>query len=337
MNLALGIFTVILAGIVDGSYAIPLKFMKNVDDDKIWFYFSWWAFLIIPILTLLAINIHVFYFLSKVELPYILIPFLIGILWGIGMICVSLAFKMIGIGVNFAVHIGIGTAGGVLFPLIFLHFNKLNTAFGYLSLLGVVLFIIGVILAGRAAEIRDKTQNKSTNKSSHYLLGIILSTIGGLASSIQGFSYVYAIEGIGAQNLISSSNQLFFALLPWIIISIGAFIPFTIYFYIKARKNNINLKINKTSLFNHVSIMIMGILFFECLFLYTKSSLNFGKLGPIIAWPLFMTFIVLSSNIWGFIFKEWQQCNKKTYKLIWLSVIILISAVIVVSISANYQ
>ncbi|HJO93098.1 MAG TPA: L-rhamnose/proton symporter RhaT [Victivallales bacterium] len=337
MSFILGILAVIFAGVLDGSYAIPIKYMRNIEEDKIWFYFSWWAFLIIPIITLLLIDIHVFNYISKIKILYIIIPFIIGMLWGIGMICVSLAFKMIGIGVNFAVHIGIGTAGGVLFPLVFIHYRKINTTFGYLVLIGVLLFIFGVIFAGRAAEVRDKELKESENKSTHYLLGIILSVIGGVASSIQGFSYMYSIVGIRNQGLINSSNQLFLALLPWIIISIGAFIPFTVFFYIKGRKKNLNFKISKISIFNHISIMIMGLFFFECLFLYTKSSLDFGKLGTIIAWPLFMSFIVLSSNIWGFIFKEWQKADKKACRLIWLSVCVLIMAVIVVSISTNYQ
>ncbi|MCP4177753.1 MAG: hypothetical protein GY756_08305 [bacterium] len=71
------------------------------------------------------------------------------------------------------------------------------------------------------------------NKSTHYFLGIILSVIGGLASSIQGFSYMYSIGEIRNQGLINGNNQLFLALRPRIIISICAFIPFTIFFYIK--------------------------------------------------------------------------------------------------------
>jgi L-rhamnose-H+ transport protein len=70
---------------------------------------------------------------------------------------------------------------------------------------------------------------------------------------------------------------------------------------------------------------------------YSKATEILGSLGPIIAWPLFMIFIILVSNFWGVKHGEWQHASRGAKRKMFFSVGLLILAIIVLVIATFYQ
>ncbi len=62
-----------------------------------------------------------------------------------------------------------------------------------------------------------------------------------------------------------------------------------------------------------------------------------GNLAPMITWPLFMVFIILVSNFWGWVTGEWKNAGRKAISYIWLSVVVFVIAIIVFSISSTQK
>jgi len=81
----------------------------------------------------------------------------------------------------------------------------------------------------------------------------------------------------------------------------------------------------------------MSILFFECVLIFGYASGLLGDFGPIIGFPIFMVFIILSSNFWGMKHGKWYGANQKTIKKMITSIFILKIAVIILATANAFQ
>lgn len=55
----------------------------------------------------------------------------------------------------------------------------------------------------------------------------------------------------------------------------------------------------------------------------------------VIAWPLFMVLIILTSNFWSWRHKEWEGCSAMIKRRVAASIISLVIAVMVLTYSAS--
>ena len=328
----------ILAGLLNGSFAAPVKYIDNTDEKQVWFYFSFWAFIIVPLTTFLIIDPKFYYLLLEVPLKATLASFTSGFVWGIGMACLSIALKRIGIAVSFVINIGIATSGGTLVPLIFFPQQVVKTLFTSLVCSAVIFLLIAVLFAGYAAKQREQQSsrtNHSTASNRAVAFGLLLSIFAGVSSAAQGVCYAYSLSYY--QTLPQWNHQSFLlSLLPWFPCFFGGFTPYMLYF---ARSNSRSQgeKRSKLNTKSHALIVLMGILFFECMVFYSKATEILGVLGPIIAWPLFMIFIILISNFWGVKHGEWYRASRSSKRKMFISVGLLILAIAILVLATLSQ
>jgi L-rhamnose-H+ transport protein len=50
----------------------------------------------------------------------------------------------------------------------------------------------------------------------------------------------------------------------------------------------------------------MGALWFASIAIYGAAAAHMADLGPVLGWPLFMSAIILTSNVWGLAVGEWK-------------------------------
>lgn len=68
--------------------------------------------------------------------------------------------------------------------------------------------------------------------------------------------------------------------------------------------------------------------------LYGLSQALLGKLGPVVAWPLVMALVVLMSQVWGVLLKEWRYASRPAKLLNWGSISLIVSAVVLLGVAA---
>lgn len=333
---------VVIAGVLNGSFAFPSKYMPKWKEENIWLVYSLWGFLLIPLFTLLYLSPHMLAVFEYTPTHILWVLFGGGLIFGLGMICFAISFRLLGLGLAFVVNIGISAAGGALLPLIVMHPGDILTTFGAAEIFGIILFIVGVTIAAIAGKIRDKNKpatHKSrikVSKHSH-LIGVLLCVLAGFSSAIEGFTYAYCLPAMKTAGIHYLHIKPIVAInTPWLGIFAAAFIPYFIYFLVLSIKNK--------SLHNIVRLdtapywlwqIVMGIFYFICMIFYSKASMVLGRLGPVIAWPMFMIFVVLTSNFWGWQQKEWKFCGKKAGSLMSVSLLFLIIAVIAFAFAAH--
>lgn len=339
-NLIFALLLSILAGFMNGSFATPTKYMDKWKEENIWFIFSFLTFLIIPWIYIYLYVPNIFYVIPKLDImPTVATLIFGGIIFGIGMVCFSVAFRLIGLGVNFVINLSIGTACTALVGMI-RYPDILGSSYSYLQAIGVVIFIIAVIIGAVAGTTRDKFKRKPEEsagkkqiKISYTIVGTILAVIAGIGSAFQGVSYVIAnpvVEKIANSYGVTGFNA---STIAWVILFSFATIPYALYFFILNIKHKSFLKYSLPGTYKYwIFLMIMGIAYWLSLVLFSSASRMIGgQLGPTIAWPLFMVFIILTSNFCGFITGEWKGAGSLAKKEITISILMFILAIIIFS------
>src|SRR5579859_149186 len=118
MNSAIaGIFLLVLAGIMNGSFTLPMKFTRQWAWENTWLVWTTWALVIFPpVMTVLTVpHLHAVY--SAVPAMVIITVAACGAGWGISQVFFGLAVDSVGIALAFSVILGISAAVGALVPL----------------------------------------------------------------------------------------------------------------------------------------------------------------------------------------------------------------------------
>lgn len=326
----------ILAGIMNGSFALPTKHIQNWRFENIWFNYGLWGFLLLPWISIFALDPHVLS-IYRMTPPYTLVILIMGgALFGAGQVCFALALRIIGFGLGFIINIGLGTGLGFLLPLITQHADQILTPFGLSTVFGTILISIGLALSYRAGRQREANVNIPHPKHKiSYQVGVLLAVIAGLFSA--GQNLTFALTGNLQQLALAAGTQdLAAAIIIWPPFLTCTFIPYGCYMlYLHAKQGTFRNYRQPGSVKSALLTAWMGILWYTSLTLYSKSALWIGELGPVVAWPLFMVFIILTANFWGYVHKEWAGCDAKTIRKALAAMVFLVLAVVVLAYSAT--
>ena len=337
----LAVFYSLCAGIMCGSFALPIKHIKTWQFEHIWLGYAFWGFLIFPWLTIIALDPHVSQIYGEISSKMWLIILTGGFLFGAGQICFALALNFIGLGLGFLINIGLGTVLGFLLPLFTLHVNRILSFPGMVALTSMFLIVLGLLVSYRAGSQRDKEKQQALKissqpfKKSVYSLGILLAVFAGVFSAGQNYTFALTnhIQLVALTSGIDSSASSIIIWPPFLTCS---FIPYASYMLFQHYKNkSFHVYRQPKLFFNHFSVIIMGGFWFGSLALYSKASLLMGVFGAIIAWPLFMVLIILMSNFWGWKHHEWQDCQPTVKRNALLAIVLLVAAVIILAYSAK--
>ena len=335
MNTFISFVFITIAGLINGSFALPTKYVKNWKFENIWLQYAIWAFVILPWVVAFFISPQVFQVYA--DTSYLLWIMLVGgLLFGIGQICFALSFNFIGLGLGFVINIGLGTTLGCLLPLIIQHPEKILTPFGLTTLLGIILIVTGLIISNRAGVLRGDTQQQESGKKSLHAIGVLLAAIAGVFSAGQNlaFSLTFMMQKMA---LDLGATQFGASTIMWPGFLICSFIPYALYMLFLQRKNKtFNCYRADGSFKYHLFSLIMAAFWYGSLMFYSQASMVIGALGPMVGWPLFMSLIILTSNFWGWKHGEWAKANARAKNTMKLGLVFLVLAVIVLGHSSSF-
>lgn len=317
------ILFIIFAGLMNGSFVIPSRFIQNTSHEKTWIYHSVIGLVIIPWLILALVYpgaIHNYGSLS----PYILLILVAsGFIFGLGQVCFSYAIEAIGIALSFAINLGIGVTIGSMF-LIFYNakFFTEQSVFVIFSIIFIVCSLLIHYLSGR----KHQSPHYSLNKLS-YRSGWILAILTGLTSGLQNITFV--IVAFHLKTLFQATNSFW----VWPPFLTAAAIPMFLGFIYRINRNSPLPKKNELFLnFNNIILIaLMGLFFTGSLAMYSSGMSDLPHSQQIIGWPAFMVSIIFASQIWGLLFKETRITSTSSKIYLIFSVVLLISAIILLA------
>jgi L-rhamnose-H+ transport protein len=296
------------AGGINGSYAIPTKYVKRWSFESTWFIFSLVTFVLAPWAYMLFCSqdvSHVIRFCSSIPSSSMMILALGGCLFGCGQIGFAWALERIGMGLAFVINISLSIVLGSFLPL-FHHSSAGALVPAAVTSVGVLIILTGLFISYRAGQLRKGEQEKSTQKNSFYTYGVIAAVIAGLGSAGQNYTFSLTNEKLYHLAISGGLSKMVATTAVWPFFLFFAFIPYAIYMLVLNVKNKSfhEYVTAEKRYYSYSLLMMLG--WYGSLILYSHAVMTIGKLGAVVVWPLFMSLIIMTSNFWGWCFGEWD-------------------------------
>ncbi|MEI6054903.1 MAG: L-rhamnose/proton symporter RhaT [Lentisphaerota bacterium] len=342
LSLTYALLLTIFAGLINGACIAPKRYLRNWSEEHVWFCYYFNSMLLLPLVTIFIFCPNFLLIVSKAQILPIATLVIGGLFFGLGQVGFAMAFKHLGFSINFVITISIGTAFTALIGLIASP-KLILSLYGLLQFAGAAVFILAVMLGGLAGITRDNAkksfESKASNAVTNVKLGVFLSIIGGIGSAFEGSAFVIAnpyIADIAMKSGYKDPASDFFS---WIIIFMSSSIPPLLYFAgLMVKNGTLQSFWNSSKNYYFPITIVMGLGAWASVLVFSfASSLVGGELAPTIVWPMFMVFIILTSNMVGFISGEWKDAPKSAYVKIYSSIATFIIAIVVFSCSAIFK
>ena len=341
-NVPLAVGLALLAGILNGSFATPMKYAKYWKWENIWSVWAVVGMLLFPWFMVYVTVPHVLDFYRQAAPREILRLVGFGVGFGLAQIFFGLGIAALGIALNFAIAIGLSTALGSLVPLVALHSEVILTTKGMVIILGVILMLVGIVLCAVAGRHKEKAMQSSaqdqpegaTRKMS-FKAGLFICILAGVGSPLINFGLAFGAPLISraAQQGVSPRSQ---TNVIWAPLVTAALVPYLIYCAYLWRKNKTaRLFLYPGTGLNWILGAMMGVLWFGSTVIYGAVTTELAGLGPILGWPLFMSSIIITSNVWGFVTGEWKTAGQKALTTMLGGILFLILGFVTLALSGR--
>jgi L-rhamnose-H+ transport protein len=333
-----GLLSSLLAGLLNGSFAAPMKNIKNWEWENTWMIYAIVAMLLGPFIvaTLSVENLGDIY--RSAGFNIVFITFITGVLFGIGSVTFGLGLHLAGLSLGYSLMVGLISVTGALVPMIIMTPELIPTYGGLLILLAMIVSVVGVIYCGNAGALKENSNAKRDNNqyknTDHFRMALLVCITAGIFSSMLNISLVLGqpIADIASQTITGRFSSFKANNPVWAITLTGAFIPYLVYAIFLYRKNG-SVKYFRTGLTNYLNAAFMGVLWFLCIVLYGAGASELGNVGTTIGWLILMSFTIISGNIWGVVTGEWKNAPALAKRKMKTGLTFLFIAVVLVSIS----
>jgi L-rhamnose-H+ transport protein len=327
----LGLAVVVLAGLVQGSFATPMKRMQTWQWENSWFLFALSGLIVFPWIINFTTVPKVFTVYSSVPSSTLLEVALFGLLWGAGATLFGLGIARVGLALGFAVILGITASFGSLIPMALLHPQQLLLKRGIALIVGTLIMVVGLILLAFAGQARQRDLARVVGERSGFAVGLVICILSGIFSSMMNFAFVFGDDLRKSALQFGASNAM--AANPiWAITVSGGFVANCFYCVYLLNKNHTWGTFTKG---NSSRYWLMGtstgLLWFGGTVLYGMGAAALGSLGNIVGWPIFMTLDIIVGLFWGVILGEWKGASRRALAYNWSGVWVLLVAIAVIS------
>lgn len=331
---ALGFSLLLLAGAMNGSFTLPMKFTRKWAWENTWAIWTILALFVFPLLLAYSTVPQLSSAYAQAGAGVVLMVAACGAGWGIAQVLFGLAVEAIGIALTFSVVLGLSAAVGSLIPLVRLHPDKVVSSAGLAVISGVALVLVGVSMCALAGRRREAALGATKARAS-LAKGLVFCTLSGLTAALMNFGLAFgspileAAQKNGAPKLWSS-NAVFLPLM------LAGGVPNLAYCVYLMRKKNTGNRFREAGSGSHwLLAALMAISWFGSTILYGASTTALGQLGTVLAWPLFMSLIVITATICGAVTGEWKDAGSQAFRMMALGVGVLIAAIFVLGLSSR--
>lgn len=330
-NAGLGLILLIVAGAMNGSFTLPMKYTKLWKWENTWLAWTIFALFVLPlVVTHLTLPQAREVYHSGDSTGPILTVAAWGAGWGISQIFFGLAVDAIGIALAFSVILGLAAACGSLVPLLTQHADKIFSAGGLGVIAGVALVIVGVGVCAVAGRKREAALNSGPQVGKASIgLGLVFCVISGVGSAFVNFGLI-AGKPLQTASIALGGNPMWAPNAAWLPLMLAGGVPNLLYCIYLLTKNKTRGHFGQSNTASHwLLAFVMAFFWFASTLMYGMASVYLGEWGPILAWPLFMSLIVITASLHGIRTGEWQGAGKAPLRIQLAGVGVLIVAVIV--------
>ncbi|MFB3903587.1 MAG: L-rhamnose/proton symporter RhaT [Acidobacteriota bacterium] len=340
MSSLVGVAAAVVSGILNGSFASPMKRITDWEWENTWLIYALTALVVLPWLIVWMTVPGFGSIWYEVPRGALLRTLLFGAGWGIGSLTFGLGLHMLGLSLGFTIMMGITAVAGSLVPMLVQDPQDLLKLGGIVILVAMVVCVIGVTFCGTAAAIResDEKSSKRDQKQVSYKLALSVCIISGILSSMLNFAFTFGvpIATVAKSRLPAPGSDFLASNTVWLVALAGGFVPFFLYclFLLLSKGSWRNFGRSGTGV-NWLWAALMGVIWIGCITLYGASAALMGGLGTTVGWLILMSVTVVTANIWGLATGEWKGAPSKARQRMLRGVVLLIGSVILVGVGKS--
>jgi L-rhamnose-H+ transport protein len=326
---------VVAGGLIHGSFALPMKRLKLWKWENIWLVYSVAGLILAPALLAFFSVPALASVYANTTAGNLALVALFGFGWGLGSTLFGLGIAQLGLALGFAIILGITSSVGSLLPLLISNPAELATRRGATLLLGLAIAIAGIVACSIAGAQREKDQKGTAAAAGgkSFLSGLLICLASGILSPMLNFGFVYgkplqdAATALGARPDLAST-------VIWAPALAGGFLPnagYAVYLLFRNATWRVYRESGAPGSYWPLAAA-MGLMWFGGIAVYGVGAAAMGSpMGAVVGWPVFMSMVIVTANLWGALTGEWQGAGRKAKTLSWLGVAILIVAIVVIA------
>jgi len=346
MQALLGVLFHSLGGVAAGSFYMPYNKVKGWAWESYWIVGGLFSWLIVPPLAAWLTVPGFAEIIAASSHQILFFTFIMGLLWGVGGLSYGLGIRYLGMSLGNSVVLGFCAAFGAIVPSIYYNINPIEgkvsftdmlaSSGGQLVLLGVLVCLIGIAIAGKAGMMKEselsEEEQKASVKEFSLVKGLIIAILSGILSSFFNFG-IEVGKPLADAAVAAGYNPLYQNNVTFIVILWGGlttnFVWTTI---LSIRNNSYKDFVNKsTPIANNILFSALaGTTWFLQFFFYGMGESKLGNGAS--SWILHMSTIILTANLWGIYRQEWKGVTAKTKWTITVGIVVIILSVCLVGI-----
>ncbi|MCX6620829.1 MAG: rhamnose/proton symporter RhaT, partial [Acidobacteria bacterium] len=300
-----GLLIVVLGGLIHGSFALPMKKLERKWAwENIWLVYSVAGLIILPPLLAFFTVPGLVEIYQQASGRTLFLVALFGLGWGTGSVLFGQAISRIGMALGFAVILGITSSVGSLIPLVIFDPAAVWTPKGKTLLLSIAIAVVGIVFCSLAGAQRDRDSHKATGAppKSKFVSGLLVSILSGFLSPMLNIGFVFG-QPLQAAGAAHGAGASFAANTVWAPALFGGFLAnagYAIYLLYRNRTWS-RYQTAKAGPGAWLGASLMGLLWFGGISIYGMGTASLGTLGAVVGWPAFMSTVIITANILGFL------------------------------------
>jgi len=328
-----GLAVVVLAGILQGSFAAPMERMSPWRWENSWLLFALSGLIIFPWIINVATVPNVLQVYSEVSTSVLIKVVSFGLLWGAGATLFGLGIARVGLALGFALILGITASFGSLIPMAILHPEELLLKRGVALILGTIIMVLGLVFLVLAGRTREQDLGGSSGDRSGFTGGLVICIFSGIFSSMINFSFVFGDE-LRLHALQAGASNAMAANPIWALTVTGGFVSNFLYCVYLLNKNRTWAVFREGNPYASGLLgILMGLLWFGGVVFYGTGAASLGSLGNMLGWPIFMILDIIVGLFWGAVSGEWKGASHPALVYNWAGIGVLLVAIAVISAS----
>lgn len=337
MNPWFGIVFVVLAGMLNGSYALPMKKTSRWSFENTWLVYSVVAMLVLNWGIALATVPHLPAVYSRAGLASVLMVFSFGLIWGLANLLFGTGLVLIGMSLSFPICIGLSTALGSLIPMA-THPQVFLTPEGITITIGIAVLLVGVVvcaLAGLRMDAQSKSaitmESEIATRSSGSRLGkgLAIVVLAGLCDPFLNFAFTFGERVMNEAKAAGAAAGAESDAI-WALALLGSFVVNGFYCAKLLTRNGTWARFREPGTSSYwLLAAAMGAIWMFSITLYGRGASMMGPLGGSVGWAIFYCSIIIFSTFWGIVCGEWREGRGRPLRTLYVGLAVLMGAIVI--------
>jgi L-rhamnose-H+ transport protein len=328
-----GLILIVIGALCGGSFGLPSKFVrKGTPWETLWGPFFFFVTVLLPLLAGPLLVKDLFGVCGSLTPGQWLGPVAFGFLWGLGSMTLGLSFAFVGLSLAYAINYGVQIAFGMIAPALIFTPGVFGTAKGAVMLGGAAVCILGVVVSGKAAWLKEHGggSGQAPRKLSK---GIAVAVLSGVLCACYALAIGFGGDANGQASAAPFANPQWRASFTATALTLwGGSFSACGYCAYKLTTNRTWHTLTGPGILRVYGIaLVMALLHDGAIACFGFGSPMLGTLGVSVGYAIFMSLAIFTGTINGFLTGEWRGAAPRAVTGIRIALAILVVGVCILA------